>query len=322
MANPNITKLPAIPWPALAGASLLLHAGVLSVGLPKMLPVSNPTGADDIPITLVDDQVLPVAPVPPTVQPTVQPTSPAASPQPTPTTPAPPKKPTPVTSTGEQDTTRRPPRERREVTPQTPAPSQTPPPPATPPTSSAQPNPPTQPETAKAPTVTEPGVPEQQPPQDNSTEHPAEIDGGGTDTTTEDETAQSSTGPTQVKILADVQLPKNSGSDQIDQYPRPNFQMPVTFDIPANHSCQGTLSNNVINLGVFIDADGVVYSLRHLQSDIYAQNADLNLADCLWSVALANRSLRFSPATRLNNIGEAEDVPSDSIQLRLQFSEG
>lgn len=308
MANPNITKLPAIPWPTLAGASLLLHAGVLSVGLPRILPVSNPTDAVNIPVTLVDDEVIPVAATPPEAQPT----PPSSAPQP---------KPAQVTPTDGQTITS-PPTERREVKPQAPAPSQTPQKPSPPPPQeAAQPTPPPA-ETETVNDQTSPGteIPMQQPPTDN----PSDTDGVAEAIDAPSDNAdKSSSGPTQVSIVDDVQLPKNSGSDQIDQYPIPSFQMPITFDIPANHTCQGTLSNDVINLGVFVDADGLVSSLRFLDPDIYGQNPDLNLADCLWSTALIDsNALRFSPAIRLSNIGEEEAVPTDRVELRLRFSGG
>ena len=62
MAGPNITKLPTPPWSVLAGASILLHAGVWSTGLPQILPVENPGDSSvNIPVTLVGDDVVPVA---------------------------------------------------------------------------------------------------------------------------------------------------------------------------------------------------------------------------------------------------------------------
>ena len=64
MADPNITKLHTLPWPALAGISLLLHASaIISVGLPWVLRVGAPadSGSVNIPVTLVDDAAAPVA---------------------------------------------------------------------------------------------------------------------------------------------------------------------------------------------------------------------------------------------------------------------
>ena len=94
MAGPNITKLPTPPWSVLAGASILLHAGVWSTGLPQILPVENPGDSSvNIPVTLVGDDVVPVAasdnfpqvaPQVPATQPSGQ-TTPVASTQQPPT---------------------------------------------------------------------------------------------------------------------------------------------------------------------------------------------------------------------------------------------
>ncbi|MBT9315121.1 hypothetical protein [Leptothoe spongobia] len=302
MASPNITKLPAVPWPTLAGASLLMHGIALSFGLPRMIQVSNPPppASVDIPVTLVDDAAAPAAPVPVTAGAVTA--TPSVNPSNTePETP---------TSIGGQNADVKPLEQQVE---RSQSPTQKPP-------VSSDSDRPEQP-ISKPENINKPSretIPDQQPPAANQpaidSGVPASDESGG-------HSENASPGPTQVSVIDDVQLPKDSGGDQIDQYPIPIFQMPITFDIPSNHACQGSLSRDVINLGVVVDADGLVSSFRRLQPDIYAQDSDLTLADCLFSTALVDPNvLRFTPAIRLTNIGEEEAVATDRLQLRLRFS--
>lgn len=56
MASLSSTKINAVPWPALVGASVLLHVGALAVGLPRLVQVdrSASPGLVEIPVALVD----------------------------------------------------------------------------------------------------------------------------------------------------------------------------------------------------------------------------------------------------------------------------
>ncbi|MBE9070550.1 hypothetical protein IQ260_28300, partial [Leptolyngbya cf. ectocarpi LEGE 11479] len=158
-------------------------------------------------------------------------------------------------------------------------------------------------------------IPKSESSQDRQTE------GTQTAAETEDNSQDPGTGPTEVRIIGDEYLPKESGGDQIDTYPMPSFQMPLTLSIPRSHGCQGSLPTDTLTLGVAVDADGFVSSLRFYLPDIYEQNSDVKLADCLLSAALQSEpsAVRFMPATRLTNIGEEEPVATDRVQLRLQF---
>lgn len=319
MASPTLPKLPTLPWPALVSASLLLHAGVLSVGLPKMLRVSQPDSTSvNIPVTLIDEDAQPAAtpanpssstsptspsppaeaPAPQSVLPSALQSAPQSAPQPV--SPAPAGGQNPAVAPGARADTQ---------------------PPATPPqretgqADTSAPQPPVRENVGEDHRAT---TPENEPLQDRQTE--------GTQTAAETEDSPQApppelgTSPTEVRIIGDEYLPKESGGDQIDTYPTPSFQMPLTLSIPRSHGCQGTLPTDT-TVGVAVDADGFVSSLRLYQPDIYEQTPDAKLADCLLSAALQNApsAVRFTPATRLTNIGEAEPVATDRVQLRLGF---
>lgn len=307
MASPKITQLPAVPWPAFAGASLLLHVGVLIFGLPHMVQVSNPapTASVDIPVTLVDDEVIPVASAPTNAQSAT--TAPNTVVESSESGSEPDQEAQPI---GGQTAAIKP-VDQGVVRAQAPAPTQKTPSSTTEETARTSPKPETVNESSRE------LLPVQQPPTNSQP-----VIEGSTDATEEPDgnSENSSPGPTQVSIVDDVQLPKDSGGDQIDEYPVARFQKGVTFDIPSNHSCQGSLSTDVINLGIFIDADGLVSSLSFLQPDVYAQSSDLGLADCLFRAAVNPSAIPFSPALRLTNVGEKEIVPTDRVQLRLRFS--
>ncbi|NEP55516.1 MAG: hypothetical protein F6K31_00465 [Symploca sp. SIO2G7] len=88
MAIPSMTKVTTVPWPVLAGASALLHAGALMIGLPQILPVDN-FGASSVtvPITLVEEGDVQVVAAPsqvvsPTQPPLSQPGGPSAAEKP------------------------------------------------------------------------------------------------------------------------------------------------------------------------------------------------------------------------------------------------
>lgn len=299
MAAPTLPKLPTLPWPALVSASLLLHAGVLSVGLPKMLRVSQPdSNAVNIPVTLVDAAAEPAA-TPENLPPPASPSLPTSPPPPT---EAPAPKSAPV---GGQN-----PRAHADTQPPVTSPQQR---------ETGQTN------TSAPLTPARENVSEDRRDTMPENEHSPDRQTGETQTAAETEDGSSSqrsgTGPTEVRIIGDEYLPKESGGDQIDTYPTPSFQMPLMLSVPRNQGCQGSLPAETLTLGVAVDADGLVSSLRLYQPDIYEQNSDLKLADCLLSAALQldPSAVRFTPATRLTNIGEEEPVVTDRVQLRLQF---
>ena len=297
--SPDISSLTAIPWPVLAGASLLLHVGVVRAVWPRMVQVSRP-GVDssvNIPVMLVDEDnssdsppvssavaaPAPVSDIPTSSQTNSQTAnSQVVTPESAEVRSQPPSQPSPVTTTTRE---------------------------------SAQPIP----DNTDQPTDRPSEAPDSAPvatPIDPSESNPGPQATGETD-----DRAQSDLGPTRLSIIDEVYLPKDSGGDQIDQYPTPGFSIPTTFDIPRDHSCQGRLTADVITLGVLVDADGWVSSLRLLQPDIYAQNSDLAISDCLLSASLPANTLRFTPAIRQTNIGEEEAVPTDRVQLQLRFSQ-
>lgn len=321
MAGPNITKLPTLPWPVLAGASALLHTGVLVVGLPHILPVDNPgDNSANIPITLVGDKVAPVA-------------APANLPQ----TTSPPQRsaPQPLPIDEGQNTAAEP------TQPLATAPQ----------TSPAQ----------RSNDATAEQVEQPQPSHDNGYETPSKtsenqlpLEGqegqSGIDEGTQagegiGDDSQQSNGPTEVIVLGDQPLPQ--GFVDIAEPPQlVEVQNPLS--IPSNHSCsQGSVSN-LVTLSVVVDEQGRVFS-QSLYADysglpesvfIEERNEDGEVvssgiveldpidnespnvirADCLLGAALlANpRSILFKSAKRSNNIGGLEDATTN-WQLRLQF---
>ncbi|MEM7796906.1 MAG: hypothetical protein AAF579_20955 [Cyanobacteria bacterium P01_C01_bin.118] len=56
MASLSNTKINAVPWPALVGASMLLHMGALAIGMPRLVQVDRAAspGLVEIPVALVD----------------------------------------------------------------------------------------------------------------------------------------------------------------------------------------------------------------------------------------------------------------------------
>lgn len=291
MAASNVTQLHRLPWPVWVGVSVALHIGVLSIGLPHMVQINESTedSSVNIPVTLVDEDSSPAA------APTYQ------------AQPVPPQQPVPQSNPiGGQNTAIAP----AEQAPTQPAVSPAPPAAKVPTQDSPKPE--------NTPVIPPETVPENRPsPQDEPS------DSGETAAETGDN-SQENSAPTQVSIVDDIQLPKEGGGDQIDKYPTPMFQNSFTLAIPNGHGCQGTLSTNVIDLGVLIDASGLVSSFSLLQPTIYDQSPDLKMADCLLSAALQADpgAIQFSPALRVSNIGEEEAVATDRVQLRLRFDGG
>ncbi len=293
MANSNITKLSTLPWPTLVGASVLLHAGILAMGLPQILPVENPGDSSvHIPVTLVEDEAAPVAAAPANI--------PQSAPPPPetqsvngdgPTSPVTESVPiggqTSAVNVGEQAATSQ--------TPSTPQPdSRRPDPPE-----ETIPNPERVSPPAQEPTLeVEAQVPEQNSPsQEPSAVAPQPMEGTG---------GSSQTSPTLVTIR-DVNIPEQLN---IRDDPEPNFQRGVSLTIPASSSCEGGVpANTPIDVLVEIrGGDGQIATLPGSLPPEVEQTANCLLMS---AIDVDPSRISFKPATP--NSGEYDFAQEGSI---------
>ena len=293
MANSTTPKLPQLPWPIWAGASLLLHAGALVVSVPTILPVEQ-SPSDAIPITLVDEGAIPTA------APTAPP--PSLSSEASNESPL-----------GGQNTTVQPEASHQSIAPTSQEISQNKP--ATSEPDSHQR--PTKPN-LEPPDSTDPA---KQPKPPNATEVPAEAipetPPAPGPSATPQEDAQSSepvtgNGNLAISIVSTPTVPAGTPGDWPDILPQ--LQSTSTINV-AGHTCQNTLPAGDVTVGVVIGADGSVIQAFAPPDDnaIAAQTAS-----CLLTHALNTNpaAIRFSPAYT----GQ-QAVITDRLQLTLQFSE-
>lgn len=289
MADSNITKLSTLPWPTLVGASVLLHVGVLTVGLPQILPVANPGDSSrNIPVTLVDDYAEPVA---------AAPASPSQS-QPEAVQPQ-------AVPIGGQNsavdatkqTAAQPDPQPSEIREETPV--------ADPPNSEkVSPSP--QPPDVDAPDQTLPG------PLPDVASQPVEgTNGDGQDN------GQTAGSPTVVTIR-NVDIPEQPN---INDDPEPNFQTPIPLTIPSNPACEGRVLANA-PIDVWVEIRGVDGQIATLPDSV---PPEVETANCLLMTAInADPSrISFKPATP--NSGDYDFAQQESIsaigQLTLVFEE-
>ncbi|MEM7061717.1 MAG: hypothetical protein AAF572_00930 [Cyanobacteria bacterium P01_B01_bin.77] len=269
MANPNITpKVSTLPWPVLAGTSVLLHAGMLMVGLPQILPVDNPGDSSvNIPITLVGDDRAPAAVPDNLPQATPQMAAPTNLPQTAPQqTPA--SQPVPIGGQNSANPTEQ----------------------ATqPPTQQSEPQGNTGVEPIPKLESSSPPRP-QTPDQNPSIQKPAtDTDSQLAETDNDDQTAGSR--PTLVTIRK-VQIPEqlNLADD-----PEPNFQLPVSLTIPSGPFCEGSIvANQPVDISVEIA--GINGQILPLPDSV---PPELEAANCLLMSAVNVDPTRvsFNPAT-------------------------
>ncbi|ESA34859.1 hypothetical protein N836_15695 [Leptolyngbya sp. Heron Island J] len=285
MVNSNLTKLPQIPWPALAGVSLLLHAGALIVSLPVMLQVDVPDSSSvNIPVTLVDETVAPIAP------PEQLPAS-VSSPEPEP--PLGGQNPTVVPQVSNQPSTQPPPQ---------------------PETTSQKPvtEPPVNTETTEKP-ATEP---------DNSSETPNEVapespplseNQPSVEEDVQNPTNEIGDGSISINIVGTPTVPPGTPGDWPDVLPK--LQSTSTL-IVADHACNDALPAGEVTVGLVIDANGSVLQVFPPpdQDTLAAQ-----VASCLLTHTLSvnPNAIQFAPAYT----GQ-QAIITDRMQLTLQFSTG
>ncbi|MEO0868713.1 MAG: hypothetical protein AAFY17_09735 [Cyanobacteria bacterium J06642_11] len=312
---PKVSQLQTLPWSAFVGASVLMHIGVLSVGLPRLMQVGRPTGnSSNIPVSLVDETTSgsdtsanqPTTSQPTTSQPTTsQPTASQTVPQKTipidgqnnsATPPAQPAAPSTQDSAQtlpekNQNSNSGPIAEQTIVpTPAVKAPI------AAPPLDIAPPGDPVQPP-SRSPEATEPV--------------------GAEDTSGETSNEQTARGPTTVTIESAESITELGGGST-----QPEFSLPQTLSIPQNNCSSGVVPNSV-QLKVEIIGNGEVISLKSNAGQLYDTSPQVITADCLFMTALrSNPSIRFTPTQP--DIGENNPVnpgvgPSVAGQFMLRF---
>ena len=257
MAAPN-DKIHTLPWPALAGVSLLLHVSALGIGLPLMLQVGTPASRSvPIPIALVDDGAAAPAPIPQTA-----PISAELTPQPT-----------PIGGTNAAE---------RELT-QTSPPTEQP---------AAQQNiPPEQSDgtLAKEPSIERPTTSRDEvdaPPVENQTpENQTPENQPSASEAAESETANDAIA---ISILGVSTVPPNTLGDWPETLP--TLQSASTLRIPGGHSCGNQLPTGAVTLGLIIEDDG---SVSEAFAPADGDTISAQVASCLISRA---DGLRFTPA--------------------------
>ncbi|MEM6254072.1 MAG: hypothetical protein AAF821_14225 [Cyanobacteria bacterium P01_D01_bin.156] len=292
----KVPQLHTMPWPAFVGTSLLVHIGVLSFGLPRVITVERPSDSlNHIPITLIDTEASKAGSKLPQLA--SSPSPPKAAPQ----TTAPNSDQNIVTET----------------------------PPQTSPQQSAQPSPlktdnsilespspepasSTQPETNQPKLDSPAASPETSSEMENQpTSEPPSV--------ADTDTAEQSDGKTQGATAVTIKSVRLTLQNQ----PKPNFQWPIQLQIPREHTCpRGTIPSD-IELFVEVQGNGQVISLRDLKGNLYSQSAEVVTADCLFMVALQANPATISFAapqtdTPFNDI-EGTANPSAEVQLKLSF---
>lgn len=288
MANSNLTQLPQLPWPALVGASLLIHAGALIAGLPVILRVDAPASSSvDIPVTLVDEGDLPIATPehPPDAERLAEPErqpSPIGGQNPT------------VEPRANNQPVAQPPQQ--EITAQTPDLTET----------SANT------ETFEKP-ATKPGD-SSETPSEAAPENPPALD----NQPPAEEEAQSPTneigdGSISINIVDAPTVPPGTPGDWPDVLPR--LQSTSTLSIAA-HPCNDALPAGEVTVGLVIDADGSVIQVFPSPDEA---TLEAQVASCLLTHALSVNpsAIRFIPAYT----GQ-QPIITDRMQLTLQFSAG
>ncbi len=288
MANPNLTKLPQLPWPALVGMSLLLHAGALIAGLPVILRVDAPASSSvDIPVTLVDEGDLPIATPenPPAAERLAEPER-----QPTPIGG---QNPTVEPRANNQSVAQPP---QQEITAQkpdlteTPANTETPEKPATKPGDSS--------ETPSEASPENPPALDNQPPAGEEVQNPTNETGDGS---------------ISINIVGTPTVPPGTPGDWPDILPL--LQSTSTLSI-TDHTCNDALPAGEVTVGLVIDADGAVIQVFPPPDD---ETLAAQVASCLLTHALRVNpaTIRFTPAYT----GQ-QPIPTDRLQLILRFSAG
>ncbi|MEM8614889.1 MAG: hypothetical protein AAGF93_22985 [Cyanobacteria bacterium P01_H01_bin.105] len=282
MVSPTIPKLPKLPWPALVGVSLILHAGALSLGLPLMVRVDTPPSSSiDIPVTLVggDAELAATPENPPPLaaqipKTSIQPPTPIGGETATAT-------PTVNSQTFTQSTLQ------QEVAPE------------------QSPNPEISDQPADGDTTRETPratAPENLPASDSPA---ADEEAGQTSDTTAGE------GSIAISIVGVSTVPSDTPGDWPDVLP--TLQNTSTLSI-ANHTCNDALPAGEVTLGLEIAADGSVVQtfVPPDQNTLPAQ-----VASCLLNHALSvdPSALRFTPAST----GQSA-IATDRMQLIIQFS--
>ncbi|MBX2862054.1 MAG: hypothetical protein KTR27_00745 [Leptolyngbyaceae cyanobacterium MAG.088] len=302
MADVQITKLPSklsqLPWPVWVGASLLIHAGALAVGLPTILRVDPPSSNSvDIPITLVDEGSTPVA-------------APEPPPPPPETTDTPLQTPNPI---GGQNPTIAPQETNQTIAQQKPQ----------------QETAPQKPETQVTPSERQVTKPTNQVDPTQEVETPDEINipediitpdtSPVTDTpAVPAEEAQSSepetgTGAISISIVGTPTVAAGTPGDWPDILPV--LQNTSSLSL-TNHTCNDALPAGEVTLGLVIRADGSI-------SDVFAppdeDSMTAQIASCLITHALSLNpaAIQFKPAYT----GQ-QAVMTDRIQLTVRFSAG
>lgn len=293
MVGPNTTKLKTLPWPLLAGVSLLIHGSALGVGLPLILKVGSPTSSTaNIPVTLVDDGAPPV-PVSSALPQTPQPSEPVPQ----------------STLIGGQNTSDIP----KVVQNSQPVASSTP----EQRISSESLNS-ADIRSTPSPTATERDpvseTPRESPSENSSGKQTPASEGPQSDNETTDGSNGEDTGSVKISVLGDAVLPDEARGDRPDNLPV--FLSASVISVPRNHTCGETVSAAQITLGIIIDPNGAVVQAFPPAT---SNSESVQVASCLLTAAVqANpNAIRFTPAT--SNNGDA--VATDRVELTVEFAQ-
>ena len=283
MADSGSNKLSRVPWPAWAGASLLLHAGALLIGMPTIVRIDTPpSNSIDIPVTLIDEGDLPTA----------TPVTPSQ------TVPVPEQSAQQPTALGGRTPVIEPQANNQTAAQQTPQPDRT----ATPPNINQPVNEPpakpvNKPDTSDEPQ--NPGRPATPPATDgqkpNEPSEPAGV------------------GEISMSIVGISTVPPGTPGDWPDILP--TLKSSSTLNI-SSHTCNDALPAGEVTLGLLIGADGsVIQTLAPPdQTSISAQTASCLLTHAL---SINPSALQFTPAYTGQN-----PIATDRMQLTVQFYTG
>lgn len=286
----KIPQLHTLPWHTFIGASIVLHIGVLSIGLPRMRQVAQPgDSTSPIPITLVDGT---------TADATASKTSPPTATL-SPSAPAVPQTTIPL---GGQNIAVEP----VQQSPQQPAISAKPPvgeQNSTP--EAASPKPANQGQKPDGIETTDNQASDNQPPSSPST--------GDSDTTGE-------TGNGEANALTQIII-KNQKvvfyiEEELAGEPKANFQLPTAFNIPSNE-CQRNVSPSP-TVKVEIRDGSQVFPLTGVQNTA-SESAAVCLLQVATSTAPTALSYDIQPNTPFDDVG-GNPIPSIAVEFTLSFN--
>ncbi|MEM9804349.1 MAG: hypothetical protein AAF959_03645 [Cyanobacteria bacterium P01_D01_bin.56] len=285
---PKIPQLHTLPWHTFVGASIVLHIGIVSIGLPRVRQVAQPGNSTaNIPITLVDGTVE-------TVDAAASKTSPPTT-TPSPSTQTVPQSTIPL---GGQNITTEP---IQQPSPQQATPAETPVGERNSTSEGTTPKPADNKPKPRGIETTDNQAPVNQPPSSPPT--------GDSNTRNEEASAL-------VQIIIKNQKVIFYIEEEVAGEPKANFQLPTVFNIPAN-DCQRDVGLSPI-VKVEIRDGSQVFPLTGVQNTA-SESAAICLLQVATSTAPTALSYDIQPNTPFDDVG-GNLIPSIAVEFTLSFN--